>query len=142
MKTFLIIVALVAAGYFAYQKFTKIAGPLVIKDPVYAEMRASTVIQGREIEMAVFVRSLNKAECTYGTRGMSGRGAQGMSGMHVAGTEMPRRTATALREAVRRCSHSVDVPERNQWWYRRARRPHRRLRPDRRGGPGRVRDAA
>jgi len=56
MRTFLIIVALVVAGYFAYQKFAKGGGPLVITDPVYAEMRASTVIRGREIEMAVFVR--------------------------------------------------------------------------------------
>jgi hypothetical protein len=35
-------------------------------------MRASTVIQNREIEMAVFVRTRNQLECAGGTRAMWG----------------------------------------------------------------------
>jgi len=70
MKTFLIIVGLVVAGYFAYQKYVKGGGPLAITDPVYAEMRAGTVVQGREIEMAIFVRARNQLDCSGGAREM------------------------------------------------------------------------
>lgn len=62
MKKLLLLVLLVGAGYYFYH--TRTSGPpQVIEDPVYGEMRVAIDVQGREIEMALFVRATDKADC-------------------------------------------------------------------------------
>ncbi len=70
MKSFLTAVALSIASFFLYKHYGQgeNSAPLVIEEPAYAQMRASVDIQGREIEMAVFVRSAGMAECDAKTR--------------------------------------------------------------------------
>jgi hypothetical protein len=65
MKSFLTAASLSIASFFLYKYYGGGAGsaPLVIDEPVFAQMRASVDIHGREIEMAVFVRSASMAEC-------------------------------------------------------------------------------
>ena len=71
MKTMLIILALVVAGYLWYdhEKGTQSANkPPVVTDPYYMEVRASNDISGREIELALFARALNERDCENGTK--------------------------------------------------------------------------
>src|ERR1043165_5046993 len=63
MKTLLVLVALGVIGYLGYQKYQRGGPPPVIEHPVYGEMRLTTTIQGRELEMAVFARMPSKEEC-------------------------------------------------------------------------------
>src|SRR5262245_50298423 len=71
MKSFLTAVALTIAS-IAFYKYYDTDGskspPLEIRDPAFAQMRASANIEGREIEMAVFVRAASMAECEANTR--------------------------------------------------------------------------
>jgi hypothetical protein len=62
MKNLLVIAALVAAGYWFYDK--KIGGePQVIEDPVYGEVRLTAEVSGREIETVLFLRATGEADC-------------------------------------------------------------------------------
>ncbi len=70
MKTLLVLLALGLVGFMAYKKFT--AAPFTpgapMEHPVYGEMRVNTVIENREIEMALFVRVPDKGECLVRAR--------------------------------------------------------------------------
>ncbi len=63
MKGLLTVVLLAVAGYFLYKNHGAASAPLVIESPVYGEMRASTVVQDREIEMVLFARASSKTDC-------------------------------------------------------------------------------
>lgn len=63
MKNLFVLVVIVAVGWFAWQKFSGGGAPLVIKNPIFGEMRASVTMQNREIEMAMFVRMENEFVC-------------------------------------------------------------------------------
>ena len=71
MKTLLIIVVLLIAGYYWYGTIdnTRSAAnkPPVATDPWYMEVRATNTVGGREIEMALFFRALNERDCATGT---------------------------------------------------------------------------
>jgi hypothetical protein len=70
LRTLLIIVALLVAGYFWYQRGENDPAankPPVVTDPYYLEVRASNVIGGREIDFALFARALNERDCANGT---------------------------------------------------------------------------
>lgn len=71
MKTILIIAALLIAGYLWYdhaQGGSVANKPGVVTDPYYLEVRATNTIGGREIELALFARALNRRDCDLGTR--------------------------------------------------------------------------
>lgn len=70
MKTILIILALVVAGYFWYDhlKDARADKPPVATDPWYLELRATNQVGGREIEMALFARALSERDCNQGER--------------------------------------------------------------------------
>lgn len=65
MKKLLVIIAIGLIAYMGYQKYQR--GPFNASGSsersVYGEMRVSTVIEGRELEMALFVRIPDKDEC-------------------------------------------------------------------------------
>ena len=63
MKGLIIVILLVAAGYWGYQKY--IGGPpQVIEDPVYGEIRMTANVGNREVEAALFVRASGNLDCT------------------------------------------------------------------------------
>ena len=69
MKTVLIILVLLVAGYYWYEHHS---GPAADKapvatDPYYFEVRATNVINGRELEFALFARALNERDCANAT---------------------------------------------------------------------------
>jgi hypothetical protein len=70
MKTMLIILALLVAGYLWYDhaRGDKPNKPPVVTDPYYLEVRASNVVGGREIELALFARALDERDCDTGTK--------------------------------------------------------------------------
>jgi hypothetical protein len=64
MKRLLVIALIAAAGYFGWQKFAGHGGPPApIKNPVYGEVRVTAEVQGREIDMALFIRAQDDADC-------------------------------------------------------------------------------
>lgn len=67
MKKLLIVVALIAAGWGALQKYramhAETSDPTEITAPVYTEMRVLLSQNGREWEMVVFEASADEAEC-------------------------------------------------------------------------------
>jgi hypothetical protein len=68
MKSLFVLLVLGAIGYFAWQKFSAGGPPAVIEDPVYAEIRGTANIQGREIEMVVFGRASSDEDCRVRAR--------------------------------------------------------------------------
>src|SRR3954470_18955650 len=72
MKTLLIVLALLVAGYLWYDHLnsggTKADKAPVVTDPYYMEVRASNTVGGREIELALFARALNERDCDQGTK--------------------------------------------------------------------------
>ena len=69
MKKLLLLLVLVGGGFYLYQN--RVGGPpREIEDPVFGEMRVTADIEGREIEMAVFVRAADEEDC-------QGRGSVG-----------------------------------------------------------------
>ena len=69
MKTLLIIVVLLLAGYFWYGHVKGAANkPPVATDPWYMEVRATNAVEGRDIEMAMFARALDERDCTNGSK--------------------------------------------------------------------------
>lgn len=74
MKAALVIIFLLFVGYLWYdherEESAAAAGPPVIENPWYAEIRASNSVPGTstEIEMALFVRTASERECTQGSQ--------------------------------------------------------------------------
>jgi hypothetical protein len=74
MKVALVIIFLIFVAYLWYdnskEEAAAASGPPVITNPWFAEIRASSIIPhtDREIEMALFVRTKNEAECTKGSQ--------------------------------------------------------------------------
>jgi hypothetical protein len=69
MFLFLLVVGL--ASYFWYERGSSapVAGPPVVTDPWYAEIRATNNLgEGREVELALFARALNEKDCLTGTQ--------------------------------------------------------------------------
>jgi len=65
MKKLLVVVALGLLVYMGYQKYQRGPAPTAaeMENAVFGEMRVSTTIEGREIEMALFVKVPDKPEC-------------------------------------------------------------------------------
>jgi len=63
MKRLLLIVVVAMLGYYAYGKFDGGGPPEPIKNPVYAEVRVTNQVQGRELEMALFIRASSEFDC-------------------------------------------------------------------------------
>jgi hypothetical protein len=63
MKKLLVLVLVVGGGYFLWQKYSGSGGPLKIEHPVYGEIRVTAETQGREVEMALFIRAADEADC-------------------------------------------------------------------------------
>lgn len=63
MKQLLVLVALGVIGYLAWQKYQRGGPPAPIEHPIYTELRVTTTIEGREIEMAAFGRMPDMREC-------------------------------------------------------------------------------
>jgi hypothetical protein len=63
MKKLLVLAALAVAGYLLWQKYGGGGGPPKIEHPVYAEVRVTAETQGREIEMALFIRAASDFDC-------------------------------------------------------------------------------
>ena len=62
MKKLFVLIVLAAGGYYLYQD--RIGGPpQVIEHPVYGEMRVTAEIEGREIEMGLFLRASGDEDC-------------------------------------------------------------------------------
>jgi hypothetical protein len=77
LKTLLIIVVLLIAGYFWYGHLKGGANkPPVATDPWYMEVRATNVVEGREIEMALFARALDEHDCQTGANADWGAGVR------------------------------------------------------------------
>ncbi len=71
MKTILIILVLLVAGYLWFNRDSgkPVANkPPVATDPYYLEVRATNEVGGREIELALFARALNQRDCDQGTK--------------------------------------------------------------------------
>jgi hypothetical protein len=63
VKNTFVVLLVVVAGYFGWQKFSGGGKPMVIENPVFGEMRLNLTQQGREIEMAMFVRMASEEDC-------------------------------------------------------------------------------
>jgi hypothetical protein len=65
MKKLLVLAALGLLVYMGYQKYQRGPAPTAaeMENPVYGEMRVNTTIEGRELEMALFVKVPDKEEC-------------------------------------------------------------------------------
>lgn len=71
MKTIVIVLVFLAAGYLWYRNMDgpSTDGPLPpITDPYYAEIRASNNFDGREIEVALFGKAVNESDCLDGVK--------------------------------------------------------------------------
>lgn len=67
MKTVVIIIVLLIAGYLWYGRAQGVSNKApVATDPWYMEVRATNVIESREIEMALFARALDERDCQVG----------------------------------------------------------------------------
>jgi hypothetical protein len=53
MKKLILLIALAAAGYFAYARFQN-SNPERIENPVYAELRVDTKVGSRELNLVLF----------------------------------------------------------------------------------------
>ncbi len=60
MRKLLVIAALGALGYYAYQH---LLGPAEIVNPVFAEIRVNMSVGGREIEAAIFGKAVDDIDC-------------------------------------------------------------------------------
>ena len=98
MKNLLVLIVIAVGGYFVWQKYGGAGGPPKFEHPVYGEVRVTAEAQGREIEMALFIRSADDADC-HGRARKSWDGAlSGCTGckMHVeekCHAELPARYA-------------------------------------------------
>ena len=62
MKTLFVVIVVAALGWYFWHK--QVSGPpQTFENPVYGEIRATANIEGREIEMAIFVRTGSKLDC-------------------------------------------------------------------------------
>jgi hypothetical protein len=62
LKKLLILILVIGAGVYFYR--TRISGPPQNFDnPVYGEIRVNATIEGRDLEMALFVRSADETDC-------------------------------------------------------------------------------
>jgi hypothetical protein len=62
LKKLLFLVLLVAAGAFFYRSYVS-GPPRTFENPVYGEIRVDAKIEGRDLEMALFVRSADENDC-------------------------------------------------------------------------------
>jgi hypothetical protein len=62
MKKLIVLVALAAAGYFAYGRFQN-GEPEQIENPVYAELRLDMKVGNRELNLALFGEMVDDADC-------------------------------------------------------------------------------
>lgn len=60
MKKLFVIAAVAALGYFAY---SRLLGPAEIINPVFAEIRVTIAVGGREVQAAVFGKAVDDADC-------------------------------------------------------------------------------
>jgi hypothetical protein len=63
MKNLLVLIAIGAIAWFGYKRFQEGGAPQAIENPIYGEIRANASVQGRDIEMALFVRSSSELDC-------------------------------------------------------------------------------
>lgn len=63
MKSLLVLAILAAAGWFVWKHFSSDGPAPVIENPVYGEIRVTTSVENREIEMALFVRAAGELDC-------------------------------------------------------------------------------
>jgi hypothetical protein len=63
MKSLLILIVLGAVGWYVYQNRLADGPPAAIDNPVWGEMRVTSNVQSREIEMALFIRSASDDDC-------------------------------------------------------------------------------
>ncbi|HTU66048.1 MAG TPA: hypothetical protein VMF52_08870 [Steroidobacteraceae bacterium] len=72
MKTVLVILALLVAGFLIYRytpgEIAENAKLPTITDPWYAEVRATNDSNGREIDVAMFARAIDEADCRNGSK--------------------------------------------------------------------------
>lgn len=62
MKKLILLIALAAAGYFAYARFQG-ANPEHIENPVYAELRVDTKVGSREVNLVLFGEMADDVDC-------------------------------------------------------------------------------
>jgi hypothetical protein len=68
MKTLLVIVIVGLGAWFAWKRVAGPSTPLVIENPVYAEIRATANVANRDLEMVLFVRSSSDFDCRTRSR--------------------------------------------------------------------------
>jgi hypothetical protein len=62
MKKLILLIALAAAGYFAYSRFQN-SNPEHIEKPVYAELRVDTKLGSRELNLVLFGEMVDDVDC-------------------------------------------------------------------------------
>lgn len=62
MKKLILLIALAAAGYFAYARFQN-SNPERIENPVYAELRVDTKVGSRELNLVLFGEMVDDVDC-------------------------------------------------------------------------------
>jgi hypothetical protein len=62
MKKLILLIALAAAGYFAYARFQN-SNPEHIENPVYAELRVDTKVGSRELNLVLFGEMVDDVDC-------------------------------------------------------------------------------
>lgn len=72
MKKLLIIIVVVAAGYFAYTKISDSPALLAMDSPVYGEMRVDARLVGRQFQVVLYGKMSSMDDCERrGKRGLS-----------------------------------------------------------------------
>ena len=114
MKTVLIILVLLIAGYYWYnhEKGPAANKAPVATDPYYFEVRATNVIEGRELEFALFARA-RRTRLRQRDEGRLVEHREGLPDVQTAGSQVFEGIAAALRAPVRRRADPVGVPQRN-----------------------------
>ena len=68
MKKWIVLIVLIGAAYYFYQKRQDPNNPDEIDKPVYAEVRVTLNAPGRELEMALFSAMASEEECRTRTQ--------------------------------------------------------------------------
>lgn len=68
MKKWIVLIFVVGAAYYFYQKRQDTNNPDRIDQPEYAEIRVTLNAQGRELEMALFAAMASEEECRNRTQ--------------------------------------------------------------------------